>query len=586
MENWWDRFPEAFEAEQAALDAWGEPWTIDKAEFGAGRLVVRIATKVAGQVRELLAIYPDSYPYFMPQVEMREVQLPKHHNRHGYLCLLADDGALWRPGTDTLAGLLQEQLPRLELVTNPTADADVVAENEDHVAEPIANYLPYTDRSAIIVPDELPPKAATSGGLQLLARQGGGRSWIVAILKQVTDINSEPLVDFPVELLSFNERISGFWVRLKERPNLGISTDPEALNQLYKLAFEGLPAFQKRLRTAREGAVFVLGLLYEDEVTWRESGEDWVFIWVKITKSAKGGRNPSSAEAEYSFVRADWAGERSLLMRAPALAPLRMKSVLLVGLGAIGSPLALQLAKSGVREIHAIDMDHLQVGNSVRWALGWSLSGHPKSGVIASHVQNEYPRTKVIPSGIRIGAHAMTPEGAPFSDYNFLRGLTEGVDLVIDASANYRVNHLLADMATREKKPYLWLSTTSGAAGGLVGRVVPGRTAGCWHCCQLALTTGKVAPPTDAGTTEVQPRGCTHPTFVAAGIDSDEVALLAARVAVATLVAQDGESGQAADFAWDLAVGDFFEGPRRIAPRWATYPLEVHPECKFCGTVV
>jgi molybdopterin/thiamine biosynthesis adenylyltransferase len=139
-------------------------------------------------------------------------------------------------------------------------------------------------------------------------------------------------------------------------------------------------------------------------------------------------------------------------MRAPGLAPLRSKSVLVVGLGAIGSPLALQFAKSGIREMHLLDMDHLQAGNTVRWALGWSLAGYPKAEVIASHLLNEFPRTKVFPIGLRIGARVFGPGDKPFSDYDFLRALTARVDLVVDATANYRVNHLLADITRRENK--------------------------------------------------------------------------------------------------------------------------------------
>ena len=187
------------------------------------------------------------------------------------------------------------------------------------------------------------------------------------------------------------------------------------------------------------------------------------------------------------------------------------------------------------------------------------------------------------PATLRIGAHQNGPDGQPFSDYDFLRQRMAEADLVIDGTANYRVSHLLADIARRERKPYLWLTTTPGAAGGVVGRVVPGRTAGCWHCFQHALRAGEVMAPADHGSPHVQPRGCVHPTFVAAGIDSDEVSALAARVAVATLVAQTGEAGQESDFAWDVAVGDLFEGKRRSAGLWKTYALNVHPQCVMCG---
>lgn len=157
------------------------------------------------------------------------------------------------------------------------------------------------------------------------------------------------------------------------------------------------------------------------------------------------------------------------------------------------------------------------------------------------------------------------------------------MDLVIDATANYRVNHLLADMSGVEGKAYVWLSTTPGAAGGVVGRVNPTETQGCWHCFQHAMSAGEIRYPADNGALDIQPRGCTHPTFVAAGIDSDEVSILASRLAVATLLAQDDGEGQTSDFEWDVAVGDFFSANRRIESRWTTYSLNRHPDCSACA---
>jgi hypothetical protein len=305
MEPWWIRHPDVLATEKAALDSWGQPWSLNETQFAAGRLVVKVNAPVGGDVRELTAFYPDSYPYFMPQVQLRQVRLPKHHNPEGYLCLLAHDGAEWRPGQDTLAALLQEQLPRLESVTEPHADPDFVADNEDHVGEPVANYLPYMERTAILVPDELPASSIRSGGLRLLARQRSGQPGTVAILKQITDEGGQPVIAFPIEMLAFKQQTTGYWMRLQQRPSIDGFNEDETRTHLYNLALNGLPAFQKRLRIAKTDDVFVLALLYPDEVRWREAAEDWVFIWVKVAKAGKAGRNPSAPSVEYGLVRAD-----------------------------------------------------------------------------------------------------------------------------------------------------------------------------------------------------------------------------------------------------------------------------------------
>lgn len=586
MEPWWTRYPGTLEAEKAALNAWGKPWLIHQDQFQLGRLVVTITVEFYGDERELVVFYPDSYPYFMPHVRLRGMKLPRHHNPGGYLCLLAQDGDEWKPGQDTLASLLEQQLPILEEVTHSGVAPDYVAANEEHVGEPLSNFLPYMGHSAIIVPDELPPAGILSGTLVLDSRvRGEKQPGIIAVLRKISDHAGVPLVDYPVQMLAFKQRSSGVWIRLEDRPEIGEGTDDEILKRLYDLALATSPALQKRLHHAKAGEEIIFGFLYADQVEWRQAAEDWLFLWLRVNKAARHGRNPTAPIVNYGLVRADWAGEDSLLKRAPALAPLRSKSVLVVGTGAIGSTLAMQLAKSGVRELRLVDTDHLQAGNSVRWAFGWELAGFPKTEVIAHRVASDYPRTKVTASTFRIGGfQQINPSnGLPFSDYDFLREEMRQVDMVIDATANYRVNHLLADMSRAEGKAYVWLSTTPGAAGGIVGRVNPTETQGCWHCFQHAMAAGVIRYPADNGALDVQPRGCTHPTFVAAGIDSDEVSILASRLVVATLLAQDDGEGQTSDFEWDVAVGDFFSANRRIESRWTTYPLRRHPDCNACA---
>lgn len=84
--------------------------------------------------------------------------------------MLAQNGDQWRPGKDTLAGILEQQLPILERVTQPGAAPDFVAVNEEHVGEPLSNFLPYMERSTILVPDELSSTGIASGILLLHLR--------------------------------------------------------------------------------------------------------------------------------------------------------------------------------------------------------------------------------------------------------------------------------------------------------------------------------------------------------------------------------------------------------------------------------
>jgi molybdopterin/thiamine biosynthesis adenylyltransferase/ubiquitin-protein ligase len=575
MELWWVRHPGVLDAEKAALDAWGRPWELDQAEFDAGRLVVRVQAPFGAASHQLTALYPASYPYFPPQVRLDGLRLPRHHNTEGFLCLLANDAEAWRPGQDTLAGILQSQLPQLLAAADPQTDANVVAHNEEHAGEPLSNFLEYLPNAVILVPDEAPPDEIAGGRLELRGRVLD--LGVSAVLSRVLTFAGGELVNFPVRLPEADQRITGNWTRLTSRPVL-TGTTPEAWRrEFYDLALASSDEFKKKMDAAKAGEIFIFGFVYPDEVSWRQSKQDWVFLWVRVERPRKGVRPPF---VNYALVHADPAGDLALAMRAPELVALRTKCVYIVGLGAIGSPVAIQLAKSGIGKLELTDGDRVQVGNTIRWALGWPLAGRSKAEAVASYVASQYPRTAVQLAHFRIGVRLPDSNDAAVSDYDILRERIARSDLVIDASASYLVNCLVTDIARREQKPYLWLSTTPGAAGGVVGRVVPGKTAGCFHCYMRHIADGSLAVPKESAVEDVQPGGCGHPTFVAAGVDSDEVAVLAARLAVATLV-RGTELGM--DFGWDVAIGDLKTDQNRIAGRWAEHALARHPECPLCA---
>src|SRR3546814_20646004 len=74
----------------------------------------------------------------------------------------------------------------------------------------------------------------------------------------------------------------------------------------------------------------------------------------------------------------------------------------------------------------------------------------------------------------------------------------------MDSSANQRISYFLSDRTEELGKQYVWLTTTHGAAGGVVGRVVPSKTKGCWHCFQHGLFDKSIRLPANNGSAEVQ----------------------------------------------------------------------------------
>jgi ubiquitin-protein ligase len=569
---WWIRHPDALTAETAALDASGYLWTRDEAEWASGRLVLHVDVPYGAEKLKLHAEYPPTFPYFPPHAALSTVVFPRHQHLVGKnLCLLAREGADWQPGIDTLAVLLDEQFPKLLRVTAADASPELVASEEDHVGEPFSSFLTYSQGSSVIVPDETPAAQHAKGRLALdVRRASGDAEFRGGIVRKISDITGTTLISFPVETPVFGQHMPGFWLRLEKRPDM-----PEnGAEYFYQLMCAQVPEFQRAMNSATRGQTIIAGFVYSDEVSWRDNADDWFFIAATVRQQQKRSKGGS---VHLQFIRADWGGKQAVFRRAPFLLPLTTKKVLLIGLGSLGSPVGIHLARAGIGKLDLVDYDDLQAGNTIRWALGWQFAAFHKAGALAAYISRDYPYTKVQGHHIRIGANY--PAGTE-SDYEQIRALSENADLIIDASANQRVSHFLADLARELEKPYLWLTTTHGAAGGIVGRVI-GAEGACWHCFQYGLGDNSIHLPKDSGAAEVQPGGCSQPTFIGAGIDSDEIALLAARLAIATLSA--GERNGYQDFPWNAAVADLKSDEHSIAPNWTIYSYPKHSHCRACN---
>ncbi len=93
---------------------------------------------------------------------------------------------------------------------------------------------------------------------------------------------------------------------------------------------------------------------------------------------------------------------------------------------------------------------------------------------------------------------------------------------------------------------------------------------------------GAISRPPQDPAESVQPPGCAEPTTPGAGFDVAQVALAAVRLTVGTLTA--GAPGAYPDVDWDVATVALRDHTgRAIAPRWATFPLDRHPECAACA---
>src|SRR5262245_59728289 len=123
---------------------------------------------------------------------------------------------------------------------------------------------------------------------------------------------------------------------------------------------------------------------------------------------------------------------------------LKNGSVLLVGAGGLGSPVALYLAAAGVGRIGIVDFDQVDPSNLQRQVMhGTGDIGRPKLESARDRIRELNPHVKVELHPVRLtSANAME--------------LARAYDVVIDGSDNFPTRYLINDTCVLLGKPYVY----------------------------------------------------------------------------------------------------------------------------------
>ncbi|MCX6867352.1 MAG: molybdopterin-synthase adenylyltransferase MoeB [Verrucomicrobia bacterium] len=123
---------------------------------------------------------------------------------------------------------------------------------------------------------------------------------------------------------------------------------------------------------------------------------------------------------------------------------LKSASVLLIGVGALGSPAALYLAAAGVGRLGLVDADGVDASNLQRQILhGESWIGKPKLESAAARLREVNPH-------VRLELHAVR-----FTAENALE-IARRYDLIVDGSDNFPTRFLTNDAAFFLRKPLVY----------------------------------------------------------------------------------------------------------------------------------
>jgi hypothetical protein len=173
----------------------------------------------------------------------------------------------------------------------------------------------------------------------------------------------------------------------------------------------------------------------------------------------------------------------------------------------------------------------------------------------------------------------MADGASAHSEADLLTEFLDGVDLVIDATAEAGVQQLLAALADDVGIPQVYVTATAGGWGGIVARVIPRQT-GCWWCLRRRVDDESIPHPPFAETGTTQPRGCSAPTWTGTSFDALPLVAQAARTATFTLLGGRDAAASADVF---VCAQEAETSAQLGAPEWTTHRLDPHPECEACA---
>ncbi len=158
--------------------------------------------------------------------------------------------------------------------------------------------------------------------------------------------------------------------------------------------------------------------------------------------------------------------------------------ILIVGMGGLGVPAALGLARAGVRALGIIDPDPVELSNLHRQVIyGGAELGTPKVEAAARHLARLNPAIEVETLGLELGAANARETIARF-------------DFVIDGTDNPAAKFLINDTCIATGRPFAYGGVLG--MGGQVMTVLPGRTA-CLRCVFEEPPAAEIASCREAG---------------------------------------------------------------------------------------
>lgn len=253
------------------------------------------------------------------------------------------------------------------------------------------------------------------------------------------------------------------------------------------------------------------------------------------------------------------------------LAVLEQKRVVCFGLGAIGSPLALALAREGVGSFVLCDPDTLRPGNVVRHALDLLSVGQFKTEAVESALARINPSVQTM------------IESDHLSDPGVIAAKLAHANLVLAAIGDDLTEELISEVviSSEERPPLILARVLHGGAAFRVALMRPGVDA-CLTCLaeyQAENHAEWIRVPAD-DRPDVFDAGCATPARPGAGLTSGQAALFAAGRALEVLEERASETNH-----WLWVDQPILNADQRLASGRTLHEACFAPRanCVVCG---
>ena len=438
----------ALEALLASVDWLGSPaWTLE-----AAGIAVDVVISVHSHPYALRMLYPTVYPAVPPAVRPLEGErLSGHQYGNGGVLCLEYSGDNWSPeltGADMIASaylLLKLENPKgVRGLPAPTRHS--LSQGQDARDSTLRVLI----RPELL--DALKGTPAQHGNLE--CTNSYGQEAFVTFISSAATASGEIWRD---QLLPQGIKVS--------KDHLGIFVKTAAPEDML-LAATGLEAIEQVLAetpySLRDlldfyypscSASSVLSLLLLDEkgqpVSYLAfSLEDLKFYPYTVIASEADGKH----------------------QRTPSnISILAQKKIGVVGIGSVGSKIAISLARAGARRFYLLDEDVLLPENLVRHALDYRSVGQHKTQAVVKALEQLVPNFEMQTSEMNLtGQENNALLGMALADLGTC-------DVIIDATASPSVFRVLGEVALTYRTPLVWGRVFAGGIGGLLARSRPDR---------------------------------------------------------------------------------------------------------------